>query len=756
MVIRRRLTVRGIVQGVGFRPFTYRLALRHGLVGFVLNETAGVTIEVEGDRDRINRFAADLVAEKPPLALIESVVVVEVATTDDREFVIRASESSNEAPAGVPADVGPCADCLAEQADPADRRFAHAFVNCTNCGPRFTIVAALPYDRANTSMARFAMCDACRSEYENPADRRFHAEPICCPACGPTLSFTDAGGSTLGQVGTELTDAVQALGNGLIVAVKGVGGYHLAVRADDDNAVRRLRRRKRRDQKPFAVMVGNLDAASVIAHINCDEERALASPERPIVLVAKRAETLICEAVAPSSSIVGVLLPPSPLHQLLADAFSAPLVLTSGNVSEEPISIDDDDAYARLGPIADAFLTNDRPILRRADDSVLAVSNGRAMLVRRARGFAPRPIRLASTGPSVLAVGAGLKNTVCVTRGTEAFLSPHLGDLENVSSFEAFHEMIDSLLSLLRVTPEVVVHDLHPGYLSTSFATSLDLPAIAVQHHHAHVASCLVEHRLDERVVGVAFDGLGYGSDGGLWGGEFLIADLAAFERVGSLKAVPLPGGSAAFRQPWRMALAYLQAAYGDIPRHLAVVERNAAQWDAVAEIATRASLSPATTGVGRLFDAVAALVGLTDTTSFEGQAAMALEQAAVAGGVQPAYEPTVNAVDGRFHLDASPWIRSVVDDLDHGVPIEVIAARFHATLVAGTVHLVDAIGANNDGLRTVVLTGGVFQNRLLRDACRTGLTELGWSVLVPAQVPPGDGGISLGQAGVARRQLTM
>ncbi len=749
------MTVRGIVQGVGFRPFVYRLAARYGLAGFVVNDTAGVTIEVEGDPQAVERFTLGLVDDKPPLALIDDVSMVPLDAAGATEFVIRPSESSDEPPAVVPADSASCDECRAEQADPMNRRFGHAFVNCTNCGPRFTIVADLPYDRAATSMAGFAMCAACQAEYLNPGDRRFHAEPICCPACGPSLRFTDANGAVAGTTGTELDDAARALVDGKIVAVKGVGGYHLAVRADQDGAVRRLRERKRREEKPLAVMVGSLDAAALIARFGEDEARAMVSPDRPIVLLARRDGAQIAEAVAPASSVIGVLLPPSPLHQLLADAVRVPLVLTSGNASDEPISIDDGDAYRCLGPIADMFLTHDRAILRRADDSVLSVAAGRAILSRRARGFAPRPIRLALSGPSVLAVGAGLKNTICVTRANEAFVSPHIGDLENLMAFGAFRGMVDSMLSLLGVEPEVVVHDFHPGYLSTSFATSLGLPTVGVQHHHAHVASCLVEHRLDERVVGVAFDGLGYGTDGGLWGGEFLVADLSGFERVGCLDAVPLPGGTAALRQPWRMALAYLQAAYGhDIPRHLAVVNRNAGRWDAVAEIAARPSLSPPSHGVGRLFDAVAALVGLYDSTSFEGQAAMALEQAAIRGGPQLGYGRPSGNDDGRFHLDPSPWIRAMVDDLARGTSADVIAARFHETLADGAVQLVAAIGESHADLRTAVLSGGVFQNQVLREACRRGLTHRGWIVLVPALVPPGDGGVSLGQAGVGRRAI--
>lgn len=758
-LIRRRITVRGIVQGVGFRPFVYRLATRHLLAGFVHNDSAGVTIEIEGPLARVDAFAAELVATPPPLASIDVVTTTTLPPTAATTFVIRNSALSDAPPAVIPADIGPCLDCLIEQADPTNRRFGHAFINCTNCGPRFTIVAGLPYDRATTSMAPFPMCTACRAEYDDPTNRRFHAEPICCHGCGPTLRFFAAPDANAiadaANDGNAVTEAVASLLDGHIVAIKGVGGYHLAVRADDEVAVQRLRNRKRRDEKPFAILVCDLDAAGLLAEIDSVEAAALAAPERPIVLLAKRDGGLLARAVAPSSTLVGVLLPPSPLHQLLADTAGIPLVLTSGNISDEPISMTDDDAFGRLGSIADAFLTHDRAILRRADDSVLTVGHGQVSLIRRARGFAPRPIRLASTGPNVLAVGAGMKNTICVTRGNEAFVSPHLGDLENLSAFEAFRDMVDSLLSLLRVQPEAVVHDLHPGYLSTSHAQTFELPTIGVQHHHAHVASCLVEHQLAGPVVGVAFDGLGYGTDGGLWGGEFLVADLARFERAGSLLAVPLPGGSAALRQPWRMALAYLQAAYcGDVPQDLAVVSRNAHRWEAVSEISTRPSLSPPTHGVGRLFDAVASLLGFGDDTAFEGQAPMALEQAARRAGPSEPYEAGPISGGEMLQLDPSCWIRAMVDDVGNGTSVDLIASRFHATLAAGTVQMVELFGRRH-GIQTAVLTGGVFQNRLLLESCQFALQRLGWTVYVHAKVPAGDGGISLGQAGVARRILS-
>ena len=761
-IVRRRFTVRGIVQGVGFRPFVYRLASRDQLAGFVVNDTTGVVIEVEGQACVLDRFAAALVADRPPLALISELVIDEITTAGSDRFVIRASEHGQGAPATIPIDSAPCADCERELADPTNRRFGHPFINCTNCGPRFTIVAGLPYDRASTSMAGFSMCAACRREYDDPTDRRFHAEPICCRDCGPQLSCTNAAGAPVtGQLPTPLSPgmdpalahAANAVLDGQIVAVKGVGGYHLVVRADDDTAVRRLRERKQREEKPLAVLVTDLDAARQLAYVGTTEAAALEAIERPIVLLPRRADAGLAPTIAPAFDQIGLLLPPSPLHLLLARAVGLPLVLTSGNLTDEPIAITDEDGLARLGTIADLFLTHDRPILRRADDSVMTVSAGRALLIRRARGFAPRPISLESSGPSVLAVGAALKNTICITRDAEAFVSPHLGDLQNLAAFEAFREMVDSLLQLLGVEPEVVVHDLHPDYLSTKFAQSFDgVETLGVQHHHAHVAACLAEHQMTDRVVGVAFDGVGYGPDGGLWGGEFLIADLSGFERVGCLAPVPLPGGTAALRQPWRMALAHLRAAYGDaVPHDLDVITRNAHRWEAVAEVAGRASLSPPTHGVGRLFDAVAAIVGLRDEVSFEGQAAMLLEQSARRGGPADPYEADVSATSHGLCLDAAPLIRAVADDLRRGVVVEHIAARFHAGLAAATAIMVDTIGRARQDVDTVALTGGVFQNRILLDLCRAELRVRGWRVIVPAQVPPGDGGISFGQAAVGR-----
>lgn len=747
------------MQGVGFRPFVYRLAVRHGVAGFVVNDTSGVVIEVEGPRLALDAFVRDLSLELPPLALIEDVNSLDVPTIGVAGFEIRRSASSAGAPAVIPADVGPCADCVRELADPNNRRFRHAFINCTNCGPRFTIIRGLPYDRAATTMDTFPMCDDCRVEYEDPADRRFHAEPICCPDCGPSLRFTvtemhDLNINIAGHA--AVTAAVAALLDGKIVAVKGVGGYHLAVRADDEAAVIRLRVRKQREEKPFAVLVADIASARRLAEVDDVEMRALLSVERPIVLVTGRAEAFLARSVAPDSAVVGIMLPPSPLHLLLAQGAAVPIVLTSGNTTDEPIAINDADARTRLGSIADAFLTHDRSILRRAEDSVVAISDARAMLWRRARGFAPRPIRLAGDGPTVLAVGAELKSTICVTRGADAFVSPHLGDLEHLAAYDAFRQMVDSFTALLGVRPEVVVHDLHPRYLSTAFAAGLEqtgVRLIGVQHHHAHIAACLAEHQLSGPVIGVAFDGIGYGSDGALWGGEFLVADLDGFERAGYLAPVPLPGGTAAVRQPWRMALAHLEAAFGtNMPLDLAVVARNAHRWEAVSEVARQPTLSPSTHGVGRLFDAVASLVGLRDEASFEGQAAIMLEQFTARAMSAEPYAFAIVEMGTTVTLDPAPAIRAIVADLRRGRDRAEIAAGFHMGLADATVAAVVAIARTRPELDTVALTGGVFQNRLLLQRCRAELRDRGFKVIVPSQIPAGDGGISLGQAAIGRR----
>ena len=746
---RARVAVRvtGTVQGVGFRPFVYSLATRLGLAGFVGNDAAGVFAEVEGPPPAIGEFLAALEREAPPLAAIERIVTKDLQPYGSAGFTIAPSGPAGQRTALVPADSATCDDCLRELRDPADRRHRYPFINCTNCGPRFTIVTGVPYDRATTTMAGFAMCAACAAEYHDPADRRFHAQPVCCPACGPRLALRPAGRADPGG-GDPVLAAAALLRRGRVLAVKGLGGYHLAVDARSEAAAAALRARKRREDKPFAVLAASLDAARELGEVDEAAAALLASPGRPIVLLPRRPGT-VAPAVAPGNRALGVMLPYTPLHHLLAGAVAGPLVLTSGNVSDEPIAYTDDDAFSRLGAIADAFLTHDRPIHVRTDDSVARVLRGRPALIRRSRGHVPEPVSTAHRFPRpVLACGAELKNTFCLAKGNRAFVSHHIGDLENPATLRSFTEGIEHFGRLFDIEPLVVAHDLHPEYLSTKYALDLDLDVCGVQHHHAHIASCLADNSRDGPVIGVAFDGTGFGADGTLWGGEFLVADLAGFERAGHLAPVPLPGGAAAIRQPWRMAAAYLHAAFpGGPPSGLDVVKRNQRQWDAVVALAERGVNAPLSSSAGRLFDAVAALLSVRDTINYEGQAAVELEQLADPGETG-AYQAGVSG-QWPFRIDGADLVRAVTGDLAAGAPAPVIAARFHngiaALIEAGCVAVRERCG-----LAEVALSGGVFQNLIVTERAAARLEARGFRVLLHARVPCNDGGISLGQAVVA------
>jgi hydrogenase maturation protein HypF len=716
--------VEGVVQGVGFRPFVHALARRLSLSGLVGNDVGGVFIEIEGPRPRVGEFLHALRAEAPPLATVEDVRASERAPTGTRGFSIVASPAGGERATLVSADTATCADCLRELFDPADRRFGYPFVNCTNCGPRFTIVRDVPYDRLYTTMAGFAMCAACAAEYHDPADRRFHAQPVCCPACGPRLT------------GIGVADAASLLGAGAILAVKGLGGYHLAVAADHEEAAATLRARKHREDKPFAIMVADVDQARTLCQVDDAEEALLTSRARPIVLLARRATAPVAASVAPGNRHLGVMLPYTPLHHLLLRR-TGPIVLTSGNVSDEPIAYDDTDARDRLAPIADAYLTHDRPIHVRTDDSVVRAFRGRPMPLRRSRGYAPEPLRLAWPAPRpVLACGAELKNTFCLAKGRHAFVSHHIGDLENYPTLRSYTEGIAHFMRLFDVEPAVVAHDLHPEYLSTKYALDLDLPLVGVQHHHAHIASCLADNGVAGPVIGVAFDGTGYGADGTIWGGEFLVADLAGFERVGHLAPVPMPGGVAAIREPWRMAVAYLGSPPPAGGQH---------DWEPVAALARRGGVhAPLTSSAGRLFDAVAAVLGVRDRINYEGQAAIELEQRA-----DPAERGCYRAtVDGGV-VTGADLVRAAADDVSRGVDPRLAAARFHNGVVDLVLRVCDHVRAER-GLDTVALSGGVFQNLLLLERTVDGLTSRGFTVLTHHRVPPNDGGVSFGQAAVA------
>ena len=777
--VRVRLTVRGIVQGVGFRPFVHRLATQEGLVGSVVNTGAGVVIEAQGPAAAIGRFGKRLRAEAPPLAAIHDIASVLLPPAPDEGFVIDASRPQAGATTAVPPDVALCADCRREVRDPADRRFGYPFTNCTNCGPRWTIIESLPYDRPRTSMAAFTMCEACRAEYEDPADRRFHAQPNACPACGPRAWLCGEDG--LGRLDDRpLAAAADALAKGLIVAVRGLGGFHLAVRADDDEAVARLRRRKHRAAKPLAVMVADVAAARALAEVTPGEEAVLTSPAAPIVLLAMHSGAAVAASVAPGHRRLGVMLPPTPLHLLLFDEVVArgigALVMTSGNVADEPICIGNDDALEHLRGIADRWLLHDRPIARRADDSVLQVTAHGMLHVRRSRGYAPAPLPVAApAGGAVLAVGGDLKNTVCLLKDGLAFLSPHVGELDDLATRAFFMETVDGLCGLLEATPVAIAYDEHPGYTGAQWARReaerRGIVGCGVQHHHAHLAAVMAEHRLPGPCLGLILDGTGYGSDGGIWGGELLVGDFMQCERVGSLEPMPLPGGDAAIRAPWRIAVSYLwrSGLLGDDPRR--AVAQLATDWPALArwpvagvlEMLERNVNCPATSSCGRLFDAVAAMAGIGHETAYEAQAAMefmALTDEAAVAAAAP-FPGVLGELRRRKSGPATPClelptalvVRGAADMIQAGAKVAEVSAAFHRALADLLAEAVVLVHADRPDL-PVVLGGGVFLNAILAAAITERLERCGISAHLPRVVSPGDGGLSLGQAMVAAHRL--
>jgi hydrogenase maturation protein HypF len=729
-VQRVRVRIEGVVQGVGFRPYVHRLATELGLAGFVRNDARGVVVEAEGDAGAVAALLARLPAEAPPMAVVDAITPEAVPVRADAGFVIASSARDSTADALVPGDAATCEACLRELRTPGDRRYRYPFINCTDCGPRFTIVRGVPYDRPLTTMAGFAMCDRCAAEYHDPADRRFHAQPNACPDCGPRLDH-------------PLDDVIDALVGGAVVAVKGIGGFHLACVASDERAVAMLRSRKHREEKPFALMAPDLEAARRLVALGPVETALLRGRDRPIVLAPRRRDARVAAAVAPHSAELGVMLPYSPLHHLLLADVGEPLVMTSGNVSDEPIVYRDDDARERLAGIADLVLGHDRPIETRTDDSVLRVARGRPLPLRRSRGAVPSALALpVPAARHVLACGAELKSTFCVARGRRAWVSHHIGDLKNVETLGSFAEGVVHFQTLFAVTPEVVVHDLHPDYLSTTYALSRDgVEHVAVQHHHAHLAACLAEHGETGPAVGAIFDGTGLGTDGTVWGGEILVGGLSGFQRAGHLWPVPLPGGDRAAHEPWRMACAWRMVAGGDA-RPLPGVDPD--RWRTVARMAETGTASPVTTSVGRLFDAVAALCGLRLEVSYEGQAAMELE-AACDGAERGAYP--LESVAGV--LDPREAILAVDRDVARGLPAGVVATRFHHGLADATARACADLAADR-GLDAVVLSGGSFQNRRLLERTSERLAAAGLRVLVPERLPPNDGGIAFGQAAVA------
>ena len=758
-----KVHITGVVQGVGFRPFVYGLAARHELSGWVWNTSGGVEIAVEGPPQALDDFVAALTAEAPPLARVENVTVRQVSVNGYTQFSIRQSQAQSGAFQPISPDICICEDCLRELFDSSNRRYRYPFINCTNCGPRFTIIKDIPYDRPNTTMAAFELCSDCQAEYDDPLDRRFHAQPNACPVCGPQVELRTPDPAFRGDEAIQATRAMLAEGN--VVAIKGLGGFHLACDATNDAAVARLRERKGRVDKPFGLMAFDLETVEGFCHVSAHERALLTSRERPIVLLRERDDSPISALVAPGNKYLGMMLPYTPLHYLLL-APGLPyvaLVMTSGNHSEEPIATDNDEALERLSGLADAFLLHNRDIYARCDDSVTrSVPWGGAELpMRRSRGYAPYPVHLPFEMRQILAVGAELKNALCLTKERYAFLSQHIGDMENYETLRSFEMMVEQLSRTFRVKPEIIACDMHPAYLSTQFALRQagDEGPIAVQHHHAHIAACMVENGLasSRPVIGVAFDGTGYGTDGAIWGGEFLIADYAAFRRVAHLAYIPLPGGDTAIRKPYRAALTHLMSAGVTWDAALARVQAaSPTERGVIRRQIERGLNSVPTSSMGRLFDAVAAIAGVRQTVTYEAQAAIELEMLADAEE-KGAYEwelttREANVENGCLEIGVGPVIRAVVADVQNGEPASVIAARFHNGVAEMVAQVCRAL-RDETGLNEVALSGGVWQNLTLLAKTLDLLSADGFTIFTHRVVPPNDGGLALGQAAVANHQ---
>ncbi|HEY2472061.1 MAG TPA: carbamoyltransferase HypF [Terracidiphilus sp.] len=755
--------MRGVVQGVGFRPFVYRLATEEQIAGLIGNDTDGVIIELEGAPLRIQSFLSRLQSETPPLARIDSVVVSNLAPIGETSFRIVASEVLGKVSTGIPADAATCADCLRELLDPADRRYRYPFLNCTNCGPRFTITRRIPYDRPQTSMAVFPMCPECQAEYDDPLNRRFHAQPNACARCGPHVWLEAQDGTPI-ESSDPVTETIERLLQGNVVAIKGIGGFHLSVDATSEKAVSRLRERKHRYGKPLAVMARDLDTALALCEVTDEEEALLTTPARPIVLLRARPHNGIASSVAPGIPWLGVFLPCAPLqHLIFADPRVRALVMTSANLSEEPIAIDNDEARARLGAIADAFLMHNREILQRCDDSVATIVDDAPQLIRRARGYVPLSVRLPIEAPPLLAVGGHLKNVFALACGRFAYQSQHLGDLENLTGLQFFEESLAHLMRTFEIEPKAVAHDLHPGYLSTTWAkdwaAQRNLALIAVQHHHAHIAACMAEHGIVEPVIGLSLDGTGYGTDGRIWGGEVLIGTFDHFDRFAHLDYTPIPGGEAAIQEPWRMAFAHLTAAGFSPEEARELTGASEQETRLIARMIEREVNSPLTSSLGRLFDAAAAVILNRRKVDYDAQAAIELEGIAVDESDRnrpQGYVPQLTthgrigsglvlSIDGLWH--------SVVDDLRGGVSKARIAAQFHAGIAEGFIQAA-ASARESAGISRVVLSGGCIHNRRLARILRSGLEAEGFQVSQHRQVSPGDGGLSYGQAAVAAAML--
>jgi len=744
----KKLKISGIVQGVGFRPFVYQLAGRYGLKGEVANTASGVTVHIEGDGENIEHFCADLHTEPPPLSHIIDISIQPATVTGFSDFSIVKSKGAAKRATLISPDVSVCRDCLNELFDPGDRRHAYPFINCTNCGPRYTIINDIPYDRPNTSMKYFIMCRDCQAEFDDPTHRRFHAQPNACPVCGPQVRLFDSDRQPV-EDPDPVSATARLIKSGRIVAVKGLGGFHLAVDAENEDAVRHLRQRKQREEKPFALMSYDPDHVHGYAEIGTDEERLLTSPLRPIVLLKKRYPHTIAESVSPRNRYFGVMLPYTPLHYLILRHGFTALVMTSGNISEEPICIDNDEAFKQLGDIADYFLIHNRNIILRSDDSITRRFAGGTHFIRRSRGYVPVPVFLHKKLPPIVACGAELKNTVCLTKENRAFVSQHIGDLENLETYNFLDQTVAHLKRILDIDPEIIAYDMHPDYLSTRYAEArTDVTKIQVQHHHAHIVSCMAENRVDGPVIGLAFDGTGYGTDGHIWGGEVLLAETGRFERAAHLAYVPMPGSTAAVKEPWRMAISYLYQTFGACFRELKlpfIHTVDPKKTDVMIRMIENHLNTPLTSSLGRLFDGVAAMVGLRNRVRHEGQAAMELEMAALDDSAY-GYNHEWETINGIHQILTAPIIQGIVQDIESGCSADLISARFHTTLIDLFTELCDRL-RKDTGLNRVALSGGSFQNMILLPGLIKGLKQRKFEVFTHTQVPTNDGGISLGQA---------
>ena len=749
----RKIRVQGIVQGVGFRPFVYQLATSLNLAGQVSNTSSGVSIRLEGSPASLKTFVQRLKDDGPPLSQITQIDTESVQVTGYQEFTIVHSQKSTQRATLISPDVSVCNDCKKELFDRKDRRFRYPFINCTNCGPRYTIIDDIPYDRPKTSMRHFSMCPECQSEYDDPANRRFHAQPNACPVCGPQVKLYDHAQNEI-ETRDPIEMAVAHLQSGQVLAVKGLGGFHLVVDACNPAAVATLRQRKRREEKPLAVMSATLEIIRQYARISEQEEALLKSLQRPIVLLAKNQNYNLAAGVSPNNRTIGVMLPYTPLHYLLLDASFTALVMTSANLSEEPIAIDNKEAFTRLADIADFFLVHDRDIYLRSDDSVVRFVNQCPRFLRRSRGYVPAPIFLKHPIKPILACGAELKNTICFTRGSEVFISQHIGDLENLATYDFFELTITHLKRILSVQPEIIAYDMHPDYLSRRYADSQDhLEHVAVQHHHAHIVSCMAENQVSEPVIGLSFDGTGYGLDGSIWGGEVLLARYDGFERLANLAPVPMPGGAAAIKEPWRMAISYLYNTYGmDLLNHkLAFLDGlSSNQITITTQMIEKGVNSPQTSSLGRFFDGIAALMNIRSKVAFEGQAAMELEMLAP-GLSDDVYEYAWSS-QGGYQIDPRPIIQGVVIDIENGMSPATISAKFHTTLINLFGDLCFIL-KQETGISQVALSGGCFQNAILLEGLAQALQTNGFKVLTHEKVPSNDGGICLGQAIIADSQ---